>query len=164
MTIAHLLTDGEILFRPITDKVSPRQRQPQDKPNEVGIPALAVPMEGKTEFECPDEQIAALKGDLPKVTHVLIVGWRAAEPHAVKLLDGSGPQEGLMPGYSLGVVSGSPEGAEQVVLNLDQVGRKGRLTFVEPGGFSTFIENLGTRMADLLGPNLTAPQASDEDR
>ena len=67
-----------------------------------------------------------------------------------------------MPGYSLGVVSGSPEGAEEVVLNLDRVARKGRLTFVEPGGFSTFIENLSTRMADLLGPNMTGPQEPDE--
>jgi hypothetical protein len=162
MAADDLLTDGEILFRPIADQVSPRQRQPQDKPNEVGIPALAVPMEGKTEFECPDEQITALEVELPKVTHVLVVGWRAAEPHAVRLLDGSGPQQGLMPGYSLEVVSGSPEGAAQVVLNLDRVARKGRLTFVEPGGFQTFIENLDTHMADLLGPNLTAPQAPDE--
>jgi hypothetical protein len=60
-----------------------------------------------------------------------------------------------MPGYSLGVVSRSPEGAAQVVLNLDRVARKGRLTFVEAGGFSTFIENLDTHMAALLGPNLT---------
>jgi hypothetical protein len=163
MAADNLLTDGEILVRPISDQVSSRQRQPQDKPSEVGIPALAVPMEGKTEFECPDEQVAALEDELPKVTHVLIVGWRAAEPHAVRLLDGSGPQRGLMPGYSLGIVSGSQEGAAQVVLNLDRVARKGRLTFVEPAGFSTFIENLDKHMADLLGPNLIATQPHDKE-
>ena len=37
----------------------------------------------------------------------MIVGWRAAEAHAVKLLEGSAPQEGLTPGYALGLVSGS---------------------------------------------------------
>jgi hypothetical protein len=162
MAADDLLTGGEILFRPITDEVGLRQRQPQDKPNEVAVPALAVPMEGKTEFECPAEHISALEGDLPRVTHVLIVGWRAAEPHAVSLLDGSGPQEGLMPGYSLGVVSGSQEGAAEVLSNLDQVARKGRLTFVEPRGFSSFVERLDTCMANLLGPNLTAPGAPGE--
>ena len=49
-----------------------------------------------------------------------------------------------MPGYSLGLVSGSSEGAAQIVRNLDHVARKGRLTFVEPRGFSALIENIDT--------------------
>ena len=106
-------------------------------------------MAGKTEFECPAGHLEALRADLPEVTHVLIVGWRAAEPHAVELLTGSTPQEGLHPAYALGIVSGSEQDAEEVQRNLGAVAAKGRLAFVEPGGFSTFTEKLEVHMSDL---------------
>ncbi|MGO9906181.1 MAG: hypothetical protein ACLP4R_26440 [Solirubrobacteraceae bacterium] len=150
LAVSEPLPGGEIIAR--------YPPPPGEGANDIVLPALAVPMAGKTAFECPIEHLETLRIDLPKVTHVLIVGWRAAEPHAIELLQGSIPQEGLMPGYSLGVVSGSPEGAQEVVDNLGIVARKGRLTFVEPEGFSAFIEKLGVHMADLLGPNLTTEQ------
>lgn len=77
-----------------------RERGPlqvQDSP-EIWVPAIAVPMEAKTDFECPPSHLQALREDLPSVRRVLIVGWRAAEPHVVKLLHGSDAQPGLMPG------------------------------------------------------------------
>jgi hypothetical protein len=148
LAAAGPLPDGEIISR--------YPPQPGEGVNDIVMPALAVPMAGKTAFECPSEHLERLQTDLPKVTHVLVVGWRAAEPHAIRLLEGSPAQEGLMPGYSLGVVSGSDESATEVIDNLGLAGERGRLTFVEPAGFSAFIERLDMHMADLLGPNLTA--------
>lgn len=104
---------------------------------EVSLPALAVPMAGKTEFECPPEHVDALEAGLEQVTHVLIIGWRAAEAHAVKML------EGLMPGYALGIVSGSQEDVAEVIHNLGPiVGPRGRPRLVMPGGFTELVNNL----------------------
>ncbi|WP_249011259.1 hypothetical protein [Conexibacter sp. DBS9H8] len=115
----------------------------------VALPAIAIPMEGKTTFECPEPHIAALRADLPEVTQLLIVGWRAAEPHAVELLAGSAPQEGLHPAYALGIVSGSEQDSEETLRNLNPVAARGRLAFTEAGGFSAFIGNLGAHMTAL---------------
>ncbi|MGO9749917.1 MAG: hypothetical protein ACLP8S_06425 [Solirubrobacteraceae bacterium] len=43
-------------------------------------------------------------------------------------------------------MNGSPEGVEEVKANLGAVGRKGRLIFEEPGGFSVFIQHLDEQM------------------
>jgi len=50
------------------------------------LPALAIPMAAKTDFECPPEHLGTLRVDLPDVDYVLVIGWRAAEPHAVERL------------------------------------------------------------------------------
>lgn len=42
-------------------------------------PALAVPIDGKDAFECPDDHIAALTADIKNASAVLIVGWRGME-------------------------------------------------------------------------------------
>jgi hypothetical protein len=112
----------------------------------VTLPAMAIPMAAKTNFECPPEHIFALQSSLPNVTHLLIIGWRAAEAHAVRLLEGSEPQQGLKPGYALGIVSGSEDGVEEVERNLGAVWRKGHLMFKETEGFSAFIARLDEHM------------------
>jgi hypothetical protein len=55
----------------------------------ITIPALAIPTAAKYDCECPDHDLATLRKDLPEVSHVLIVGWRAPEEHAVRLLRGT---------------------------------------------------------------------------
>jgi hypothetical protein len=55
----------------------------QGKP---ALPAIAVPTERKDLFECPQDMIDELIGFLPKVTRILVVGWRATEDHFVSLL------------------------------------------------------------------------------
>jgi hypothetical protein len=110
-------------------------------------------MESKTRFECPPEHLASLATDLPAVTNVLIIGWRAAAPHAVRLLQGNGdPQQGLSPGYALGVVSWQQEGIAELEGNLGEVWRRGRLRVQEPNGFTGFTSLIRTHLADLLAP------------
>ena len=121
-----------------------------DQQHRLFLPALAVPMAGKTAFECPPEHVAILRSVMSQVTHVLIVGWRAAERHAVELLEGADPQNGLMPGYALGLVTGSQQDADEVEHNLGSVWDRARVRFVAANGFSSFIENLTMHMTDLL--------------
>jgi hypothetical protein len=50
------------------------------------VPALAIPVESKLEFECPEELVEALKSFIPHVTKVLIIGWRGTERPFLDLL------------------------------------------------------------------------------
>ena len=52
------------------------------------FPAITIPAERKTKFSCPNTHIEVLKKILPKVTKLLIIGWRGAEKH---FLDMAGP-------------------------------------------------------------------------
>jgi len=128
-------------------------RQPSlliDSDELIRLPAMAVPMAGKTAFECPTKHVDALRASMKDVTHVLIIGWRAAEPHAVELLAGKMADEGLRPGYALGLVTGSDDDAEEVRTNLGPVWDKARVRFIDAGGFSAFIRTLTVRLSDLL--------------
>lgn len=49
------------------------------------VPALSIPLERKDEFSCPETHIRKLEEVLPRVTKVLIIGWRATEAEFVKL-------------------------------------------------------------------------------
>lgn len=105
------------------------------------IPALAIPVEGKMDFECPPAHVDILKAALPDLTHVLIIGWRGAEQHAIKLLEGEGIGDGLMPGYALGIVSDSGEHATETRMNLGTPGARGRQILTVDSGFKGLIED-----------------------
>jgi hypothetical protein len=49
-------------------------------------PAIAIPLDRGKTFVCPQAHLIRLTADLEKVTHVLIIGWRAAEQHFLDLL------------------------------------------------------------------------------
>jgi len=136
---------GDIEVTPVLQAV--------DSNGALTMPAIAVPLADKTDFECPQQHLNSLRADLSHVTKVLMVGWRAAEPHAVRLLEGeNSPQRGLMPSYHLGLVSGNEDGIEETLGNLGIVAERAHRMrgFTEPGGFSALISNLRVRMADLL--------------
>jgi len=50
------------------------------------IPALAIPVESKLEFECPASHVEALTEFLPTVTRILMIGWRGMEAPFLELL------------------------------------------------------------------------------
>ena len=50
------------------------------------VPAIAVPMSVKRTFECPAAHLAFLESELPKVTHLLCIGWRGQEGHFLQLM------------------------------------------------------------------------------
>ena len=66
-------------------KVLPALDDPYAGVEKPTFPALAVPVVGKSEFECPKAHQELLRGYLPRVTAVVIIGWRAAEQHYLSL-------------------------------------------------------------------------------
>jgi len=112
---------------------------------ELQVPALAVPMANKTEFECPGEHVDSLSGDIDAVTHVLIIGWRGAERHAVELL------ARLRPQYKLGLVSGTEDDASELMRNLGSaVEGRADLRITELGGFVAFMAHVDTHLRALF--------------
>jgi len=99
------------------------------------IPAIAIPVRTKGEFECPAEHIAALKACLNDVTKLLVIGWAANDTHFLDLLrDG---REGI----KAWVVAGSEPNANKVIENLKPALRKHGKLHAGPSGFSHFIHS-----------------------
>ena len=104
--------------------------------NQALFPALAIPVEAKRQFECPEEHLAELCEFIPKVTKILIVGWRATEEHFLKLL-----RDNLsMVDLRIMAVSGSIDEANKVGERIEHAGINCKF---EAGkrGFTEFIEN-----------------------
>lgn len=63
----------------------PRQMMmPND--GRLWLPAIAIPVEKKSDFECPESMLNRLRALLPKVTKGLIIGWRGTEEHFFAML------------------------------------------------------------------------------
>ncbi len=90
------------------------------------VPALAIPMEAKSIFECPPRHSKTLIARIPEVTRLLTIGWRASEHtflhlwrdrvnselkiHVVSPGDPEGIQTNLAAGGIRGVMSRSKMG------------------------------------------------------
>ena len=81
------------------------------------LPALAIPVQIKASFELPDAHRAALTRLVPKVTHLLVVGWRGTEPSFLDIFRKAKKR----PKHKL-VVSGGLESAQTVGENLSALG------------------------------------------
>lgn len=56
--------------------------QPVSKLDKVALfPAIAIPVETKSGFECPAEHLTTLKNQLPQVSKAILIGWRGTEQH-----------------------------------------------------------------------------------
>lgn len=138
----------EIIDRADQIKVSQKYRIIKELPGgdrpEIGLfPALAIPVEGKSEYECPDDHIQTLKKLIPKVDMLLMIGWRAAEKPFIDLL--SKGIKGIARGL---VVSDSKKGGEETVANLKR--SRIRCTFnIADIGFTEFT--VGRSISALLG-------------
>lgn len=112
-------------------------------------PALSIPMAGKkTEsFNLPPLHLDCLKQQLPKISKVLIIGWRANEQHFLNLWKDTAP--GRL--EKVVAVMGSKTSADSTIHKLDQFGLLapgvgGRIPM--EGGFSSFVrENFDNLMS-----------------
>jgi len=100
----------------------------------VLFPALAIPVETKRQYECPEEHLNVLRECLAKVTKILVIGWRATEDHFLRLLLDRLPEDRL----PIMVVAGSPREAMKTVNRMRKAGIKGDFLPTE-GGFTDFI-------------------------
>jgi hypothetical protein len=79
------------------------------------VPAIAIPVETKTEFECPESHLDCLREMVDSVTKLLIIGWRGAENHFLRLLRDSGLRE-----VTAQVIADRRENAEEVLQRLQE--------------------------------------------
>jgi hypothetical protein len=87
-----------------------------------GYPALAIPVEKKSEFVCPPEHVRALADDvLPNITKIITVGWRATEQNLLAML--KNPLTGLRGDVDLMVVSGNIKDVTETNANLAGCGK-----------------------------------------
>lgn len=101
------------------------------------FPAIAIPVETKGEFECPDIHLDELTRYLPEVDRILIIGWRGADQHFVTLLKSK-----LRRSPNVLVVSGSDDGAQETIRVLQAAGIDGVFSGFGTG-FTSFIEARG---------------------
>jgi hypothetical protein len=73
------------------------------------FPAIAIPVEKKNQFACPQILIEQLVAVLPHVSKILVVGWRATEQNFLNLL--ANRLTGLRRGAQLYIVAGSQANA-----------------------------------------------------
>jgi hypothetical protein len=55
------------------------QPEQGDGESDIYFPAIALPVEEKVEFECPEHHLIRLESKLKSVTKMLCIGWRARE-------------------------------------------------------------------------------------
>jgi hypothetical protein len=102
----------------------------------VGFPAIAIPLERKTAFECPKFMIDDFKSVLPQVSKILTIGWRATEAHFLSLL-----KECLKPGIYIHVVGATGEDAEGIRVRIQDAMVKNAPSSVavQVNGFTEFV-------------------------
>jgi hypothetical protein len=101
------------------------------------FPAIAIPVEKKSTFECPQQMLDELMALLPQVTKILIIGWRASETHFLERLKAN-----LRRGTDLYIVAGpdKQQGEDiQVRICRELVNNPPSFVAIDPGGFTDFI-------------------------
>ncbi len=113
--------------------------------NQPIFPAIAIPVQTKSNFECPPGHLDQLKKLLPSIDRILIVGWRATEQHFLTLLTDHLPERIIVH-----IVAGSNQYAQSTAGALQPVlsTRKVELS-LDTGGFTDFI--LEKRAQKFLG-------------
>jgi hypothetical protein len=107
----------------------------------LGFPALAIPVEKKSEFNCPPDHLRVLADLIPSVTKIITIGWRATEQHFLKML--KAPLTGLRRDVDLMVVSGDITGVTETSTNLGLVNpASGSRYATVDKGFSGLIRNV----------------------
>lgn len=120
-----------------TNEIWPAAKARTFREGEVGVPAIAIPTDAKHEFVCPQSHIDALREMLRVTETVLIIGWRASEPHFLTEL-----REHIRPGVTCFVANGS-DADGGLAMNALQTAGVNQFTFRPLGGpgFSDLIES-----------------------
>lgn len=100
----------------------------------LAAPGIAVPTNLKQTFSCPQEHIDRFAGDVDNVSRMIVVGWRASEPHALELL------ERVPRGYDLAICDLNDEGTSVVRRNMGVVAERARTVTAVQGGFEGLLD------------------------
>jgi hypothetical protein len=101
----------------------------------VAAPGIAVPTALKQNFQCPQDHVDKLAGEVGKIDRLLTVGWRAAEPHVLELL-----ARAIPPGYHLAICDRSNDDIHTIWGNLDLAARRSPDPKAFTGGFTGLLE------------------------
>lgn len=131
-----------------TPDLSPSDSRPYAS---ILLPAITIPVETKSDFECPDSHLQNLDECLRETMRILVIGWRGTEKHFLSRL---AALPGMAPAVS--IVGGDEDGTRETAANLASVGLAERKMARFTDGFTNY---LGT---DLLDEFLSADIASWE--
>lgn len=134
---------GTVLYPP--DDVRSNVYRTRQGQEAAGVPFLAAPLKRKAEFACPPFQLKGMTDALRSMTRLITIGWRAQEPHFLRLLAES--RRGVdVPRL---IVTRSPVGADAVSAQLSTtgiLGQEARVTgkraftqLVRDGELETFL-------------------------
>ena len=111
----------------------------------VFLPALALPVETKSDFQCPKEHVEALGDMIPHVTKLLVIGWRASEKHFLQLFASKASA-----GIKIVTVSGSQQASRETLEALRGAGIQPSDIYPLQDSFTSFI--LDQRLDMILTP------------
>jgi hypothetical protein len=77
------------------------------------LPAIAIPLSSKLEFLCPPPHLAVLESTLQRTDRILIIGWKAADPALLELI-----QRNVEGDTTIYVVSSGKKSAENITQSL----------------------------------------------
>lgn len=109
------------------------ERPPQPQGGHAYVPALALPVDQKSEFVCPRAHLDFLVQHLPQVTSVLTIGWRGTESHFLQTL-----KNHLATEVDLLTVCGEVSSGQQMLETLSAAGLNGSW-HASNAGFSEFV-------------------------
>lgn len=90
----------------VTQRYRVLTERPTAKSDDLALfPAIAIPVESKSDYECPPDHLEGFRACIPEVTKLLVIGWRATEITFLQLLAENFSQE-----VSTMVVAGSAKG------------------------------------------------------
>jgi hypothetical protein len=81
--------------------------------NQPRFPAIAVPVEKKSHFECPPFMLDQLAAALPNVTAIVVIGWRGMEENFLQFLN-----DRLRPSVRIFVIAGNTGEAGRIAAHL----------------------------------------------
>jgi hypothetical protein len=99
------------------------------------FPAIAVPFEKKTEFECPTEHVREIEGCISHTDRLVIIGWKASEERFLKLL---AKMEKNIPKM---IVSSNRDSADKIKSKLQDFGIDGGPWSLSDAGFTDTVKS-----------------------
>ncbi|MDQ6768803.1 MAG: SIR2 family protein [Gemmatimonadota bacterium] len=117
-----------------TEITKTEERPPKPQGGHAYVPALAIPLDKKSNFACPESHLEFLDSRLHEVRSVLAIGWRGMEEHFLGRISGE-----LAADVRLLTVCGSREASDETVERLRSAGIGRERSEPFEGGFSEFV-------------------------
>jgi hypothetical protein len=123
---------------PVTQKYLLTSEHPPGSVRGIPVfPAIAIPVEKKSTFECPQSMLEELVTLLREVSKILVIGWRATEAHFLAQL--ANRLTGLRRGAQLHIVAGPDAEEIKVRICRELLNNPPQSPTVDEGGFTDFI-------------------------